>query len=244
MCQRETEEMEGDGGKTKAQQHEEVKIEADAYDEEINIVDTCLIEKVNRYETHEFEEMDKDNGLEVEEAMDHNMKEVDKCTDTSPPLFREAWNMVDGNISVGGERPINEESCPNNIMTQEKEGGDKKAKVKCNPYNEKVKQSTMMHNEGQANQMNWKSVSRDMITSSNSKWNTNVKTKQMMVYDVLCSGKAEETMTNNRAGANLEQWIWLFEWTVWLWWKEWSWWHWKKRDKEATSWFMVIFYHR
>ena len=86
--------------------------------------------------------------------------------------------MVDGNISVGGERPINEESCPNNIMTQEKEGGNKEAKVKCNQYNEKVKQSTMMQNEGQANQMNWKSVPRDMITSSNSKWNTN----SMMCY--------------------------------------------------------------
>ena len=79
-----------------------MKIEADAYDEEINIVDTCLIKQVNRYETHEFEEMEKDNGLEIELSMDNNMKEGDKCTDTSPPLFREAWDMVDGNISVGG----------------------------------------------------------------------------------------------------------------------------------------------
>ena len=52
--------------------------------------------------------MDKENDLEIEVSMDNNLKEGDKCTDSSPPLFREAWDMVDGNISVGGERPINE----------------------------------------------------------------------------------------------------------------------------------------
>ena len=56
MCQRETGETEGGGGKTnfKAQHDEEVKIEADVYDEDISIVNTFLIEKV---ETHEFEEV-------------------------------------------------------------------------------------------------------------------------------------------------------------------------------------------
>ena len=87
VCQRETGETEGGSGKTKAQHNEEVKIEVDAYDEDISIVDTCLCEKVNRYEAHEFEEMDKDNGLEVEVAMDQNMKEGDKCIDTSPHYF-------------------------------------------------------------------------------------------------------------------------------------------------------------
>ena len=48
LCQRETGEMEGGGGKTEAQHDEDVKIEADAHDEDISIVDTCLIEKVNR----------------------------------------------------------------------------------------------------------------------------------------------------------------------------------------------------
>ena len=57
VCQRETEETEGGGGKTKAQHDKEVKIEANAYDKDISIVNTCLIEKVNRYETHEFEEV-------------------------------------------------------------------------------------------------------------------------------------------------------------------------------------------
>ena len=131
--------------------------------------------------------------------------------------------MIDGNISDGGERAINEESCSNNIMTQEKEGGGKEAKVKANEYNEEVKQSTMVHNEGHANGMNSKGVPRDMITSSNSKWNTSVKTKQTMVYDVLCSGKAEEFMTNNRGSASLGRRIWWLGWTPWLWWKEWSW---------------------
>ena len=87
VCQRETGETEGRGGKKTAQHDEEVKIEANAYDEDISIVDTCLCEKVNRYEAHEFEEMDKDNGLEVEVAMDQNMKEGDKCIDTSPHYF-------------------------------------------------------------------------------------------------------------------------------------------------------------
>ena len=306
-----TQEMEGD--------KEEVKVEADAYDEEKSIVEACLIEKVNRYAAHEFEEMDKDNDLEVEVAMDNKMKEGEKYAKTSSPLFQEAWEKVDGNISVGGERAITEESCPNNIMTQEKEGGGKEAKVKDNAYDEEVKQSTMVHNEGQANRMNSKGVPRDMITSSNSKWDTSVKIKQTMVnchtrayhekggcgkhemwsslvlnvnmylehglqgvvkvdvrtgpnkgnpmmeegrskcldqgngwneggtcmvYDGLCSEKAEEATTNNRGGANLERRIWWFGWTPWLWWKEWSWWHWKKRDKEPTSWFKVNLYHR
>ena len=87
---------------------------------------------MNRYEAHDFEKMDNDNDLEVEVAMENNMKEGDKCTETSPLLFQEAWEMVDGNISVGGERAINEESCSNNIRTQEKEGGGKEAKVKDN----------------------------------------------------------------------------------------------------------------
>ena len=168
-----TQDMEGD--------KEEVKVEADAYDEEKSIVEACLIEKVNRYAAHEFEEMDKDNDLEVEVAMDNKMKEGEKYAETSSPLFQEAWEKVDGNISVGGERAITEESCPNNIMTQEKEGGGKEAKVKDNAYDEEVKQSTMVHNEGQANRMNSKGVPRDMITSSNSKWDTSVKIKQMMV---------------------------------------------------------------
>ena len=57
MCQRETGETEGGGGKIKVQHDEEVKIEADVYDEDICIVNTFLIEKVNRSETHEFEEV-------------------------------------------------------------------------------------------------------------------------------------------------------------------------------------------
>ena len=61
VCQCETGEMEGGGGKTKTQHDEEVKIEADAYDEDISILNTCLIEKVNRYETHEFEEVVMDD---------------------------------------------------------------------------------------------------------------------------------------------------------------------------------------
>ena len=57
--------------------------------------------------------------------MDNKMKEGEKYAETSSPLFQEAWEKVDVNISVGGERAITEESCPNNIMTQEKEGGGK-----------------------------------------------------------------------------------------------------------------------
>ena len=64
---------------------------------------------------------------------------------------------------------------------KEKGGGGKEAKVKDNAYDEEVKQNTMVHNEGQANRMNSKGVPRDMITSSNSKWDTSVKIKQTMV---------------------------------------------------------------
>ena len=91
VCQRETRETEGGGGKTKAQHDEEVKIEVDVYNENISIIDTCIIKKINRYEAHELEEMDNDNDLKVEVAMDNKMKEGEKCAETFPPLFQEAW---------------------------------------------------------------------------------------------------------------------------------------------------------
>ena len=77
MCQRETGETEGGDGKTnfKAQHDEEVKIEADAYDEDISIVNTFLIEKVNRYETHEFEEVVMDDTAKAigQKHMEYSM---------------------------------------------------------------------------------------------------------------------------------------------------------------------------
>ena len=86
--------------------HNNVKVEANAIDEETSIVKACLIEMVNRYQAHEFEEMDKEYDLEVEVAMNNKMKAREKCVETTSRLFQDAWEMVEQNISVGGERAI------------------------------------------------------------------------------------------------------------------------------------------
>ena len=51
------------------------------------------------------------------------------------------WVMVDGDKSVGWERFITEESGLNKSKTQEKEGGNKEAKVKDDAKDEDTKQS-------------------------------------------------------------------------------------------------------
>ena len=83
-------------------------------------------------------------------------------------------------ILVGGERVITEESCPNQIKTQEKEGGGE-AKVKVYACDEEAKQSTTVHDKGQTGWMNSKGVPRDEIAASDSKVATSVNIKQMMV---------------------------------------------------------------
>ena len=89
--------------------------------------------------------------------------------------------MVDRDISVSEKTAIIKESYPNQIKTQDNEGSDEEAKVKVDAYDDKAKEIIMVHNEGQADRMNSKSVPRDMITSSNSKWDTSVEIKQTMV---------------------------------------------------------------
>ena len=70
--------------KKKTQHDEEVKIEADAYDEDISIVNTCLIEKVNRYETHEFEEV----------VMDDTTKAIGQMHMEYSMLVLETWAVA------------------------------------------------------------------------------------------------------------------------------------------------------
>ena len=53
--------------------------------------------------------------------------------------------------------------------------------VKANEYDKGVKQSTMVHDKGQASQVNSKGVLRDMIPCFNSKGDSSVKIKQTMV---------------------------------------------------------------
>ena len=167
--------------KLKQMMSEEVKAKTNTCKEEGRIIEDCSIEKVNGYEADEFEEMATNNELEMEVAMDNTMKEDGKCAETSSPLFQDIWAMVDGNISVGGERAITEEIYPNQIKTQEMEGGNEEVKVNVDIYDEEVKQSTMVHDNGQASQVKSKDILRDMITCSDSKGDSSVKIKQTMV---------------------------------------------------------------
>ena len=124
-----------------------------------------------------------DNDVKMKMAMDDTTKEDGKCAETPSPLFQEIWAMVDGNILVGGERTITKETYLNQIKTQEKGGGGEEAKVKANAYDKEVKQSTMVHDDGQTNKVNSKGVlsSWYLITISNSKEDTITKIKQSMV---------------------------------------------------------------
>ena len=123
----------------------------------------------------------EDNDIKMKMAMDDMAKEDGKCVETSSPLFQEIWAMVDGYISVGGERAITEETYPNQIKTQEKEGGEEEANVKVNEYDEEVKQSTMLHEDGQTNEVNSKVIPWYLMTISNLKEETIINIKQSIV---------------------------------------------------------------
>ena len=80
----------------------------------------------------------KDNDIRMKMAMDGMEKEDGMCVETSSPLFQEIWAMVDGDISVGGKRAISEESYPNKIKTQKKEGDGEEANVEADVYDEEA----------------------------------------------------------------------------------------------------------
>ena len=271
VCQRETGETEGGGGKIKVQHDEEVKIEADVYDEDICIVNTFLIEKVNRYETHEFEEV----------VMDDTTKAIGQRHMEYSMLVLETW--------AGATESQHE--------TQETEDADK-GKVIVTVNDKNVEQSTTKDVEGQAGQEDWKSVPWDDISTSNNKDNRikvvisnvrlydedgrsekhamwslkDLKKGLLWVIDICVRTRLYEGKYGKRKdegskcldqgdGRNeggtcaMHKEIYSREvvepttsgrgerYESWLWWKEWSWWHWKKRDKEPTSRFKVNLYH-
>ena len=273
MCQRETGETEGGGGQTnfKAQHDEEVKIEADAYDEDISIVNTCLIEKVNRYETHEFEEV----------VMDDTTKAIGQRHMENSMLVLETWAIA----------------TESQHETQEMEDADK-GKVIVTVNDKNVEQSTTKDVEGQVGQEDWKSVPWDDISTSNNKDNRikvvisnvrlydedgqsekhamwslkDLKKGLLWVIDICVRTRLYEGKYGKRKdegskcldqgdGRNeggtcaMHKEIYSREvvepttsgrgerYESWLWWKEWSWWHWKKRDKEPMTRFKVNLYH-
>ena len=137
MCQRETGETEGGGWKTKAQHEGEEGL--GRKDIPTPALETSVVVPVCQRETRQTEcirgEVEAQKGNEDKKVNHHKRRH------SSTPILE-----------------ASEESCSKNIMTQEKESGDNKAKFKCNKYNEEVKQSTMVHNEEQANRMNSKCV--------------------------------------------------------------------------------------